>query len=212
MNNVKDIKKNVSNAKKMKAVHTNKANKTQMRRAKKRAKAIKQAKAAGVVAKGYTGTANGGVGAGRKPFSDEEFAADVRRVSVEQGYTYKNGKQKMFNTRADGTTVAVKMPAKVYTNHGIFSAIAVSKRFGSYADFRDSVVNTAGSIEPSDKMLHKELNRVLRVMKVDEGYNFTVQRFNSLSNIPWRVYRDRLGTRAEIQEIAANNDWDDTIR
>lgn len=205
--------KNANQAKFARKVSTgSKSNKAALRRAAKRARDIKRAKAQGVVANGYTGTANGGVGAGRKPFSDAEFASDIRRVSVEQGYTYKNGKHKKFKTRADGTVVAEVMPAKVYTNHGIFSAIAVSKRFGSYADFRDSVVHTSGSITPTDKMLLKELNRVLRVMKVDEDYKFTIQRFNSLSKIPWRVFRDRLGTHAEIRQIAAENDWDDTIR
>lgn len=161
---------------------------------------------------GFTGTVNGGSGRGRKPFSDDEIAADIRYVSIKLGYTDKDGNHLKFRTLKNGEEVEVKMSTKEYTQHGVFSAIMISKRFRSFSDFRDVETHKKGNTRPTKRVMLKELNKVLRILKVGYDYKFTPTQFNEHSAIPWQAYVSRFGNWEAVREAAMSNDWDATIR
>lgn len=177
-----------------------------------------------VVAKGakkvasitFTNTDNAGTGYGRKPFSDEDYAADIRRVSRLLGYTDNHGNHIKFTTNSKGKQVEVKMSPKEYTNNGVFSAIAISKRFGSFAKFRDLHSHQNKSARLSDKAFIKEINRVLRAKNTDINDDnarkvFTPALFEEYSTLTYRTVMARFGTWDDVVKVARENDWDNRV-
>lgn len=173
----------------------------------KESRRIKAMKAAN----SYTGTVNvAGNGMGRKPFADIDYYRDIIRVDAivakeksEAGKTHK------------------KLTAIEYTEHGIFSASAIKKRFGSFAKTRDHAIENKSTYRGSlsKKAYIKEGVRVINTHnKGRKKDNITVQElnrtvWNDYSTISDNVVRRVFGSWGNFKEaISTELDWAATIK
>lgn len=162
-------------------------------------------------AQSYTGTINvAGTGMGRKPFADIDYYRDIIRVDAivakaknEAGKTHK------------------KLTAIEYTEHGIFSASAIKKRFGSFAKTRDHAIENKSTYRGSlsKKAYIKEGVRVVNThnkgRKKDNitADTLTCELWNDYSTISDRVVRNVFGSWGAFKEaISTELDWAATIK
>lgn len=149
---------------------------------------------------------------GRKPFTDEEYILDIRRVSQLLGYTDANGNHLRFKKlKSTGKIVKETMTAKEYSNHGVFSAIGIKKRFGSFATFRDTYAGTKGRTTPTDRMFDKENNRTFRAIKSDRPLEACPGEYAKASRIPFKMVIRHYGDFDKVVKAHLTNDQDATI-